>query len=126
MIVATGDQTMNQRNLTNFIVGLSVFAFFSVGLAGCGKKNAESLVVAAKESLAKKDYANASLQLKNALQQRDDAEVRFLLSKTLVEQGDFVAAELQLRRAIEAGYSCLLYTSPSPRDRTRSRMPSSA
>ena len=23
-------------------------------------------------------------------------------------------------------YSCLLYTSPSPRDRTRSRMPSSA
>ena len=105
MIVATGDQTMNQRNLTNFVVGLSVFAFFSVGLVGCGKKNAESLVVAAKESLAKKDYANASLQLKNALQQRDDAEVRFLLSKTLVEQGDFVAAELQLRRAIESGYS---------------------
>ena len=24
------------------------------------------------------------------------------------------------------GYDCLLYTSPSPRDRTRSRMPSSA
>ena len=32
-------------------------------------------------------------------------------------------------RALEAGktkYDCLLYTSPSPRDRTRSRMPSSA
>ena len=28
---------------------------------------------------------------------------------------------------VHAGtYSCLLYTSPSPRDRTRSRMPSSA
>ena len=26
----------------------------------------------------------------------------------------------------EQGYNCLLYTSPSPRDRTRSRMPSSA
>ena len=26
----------------------------------------------------------------------------------------------------EMGYGCLLYTSPSPRDRTRSRMPSSA
>ena len=26
----------------------------------------------------------------------------------------------------ELAYSCLLYTSPSPRDRTRSRMPSSA
>ena len=27
---------------------------------------------------------------------------------------------------ILTGYCCLLYTSPSPRDRTRSRMPSSA
>ena len=27
---------------------------------------------------------------------------------------------------ISEGYGCLLYTSPSPRDRTRSRMPSSA
>ena len=27
---------------------------------------------------------------------------------------------------LEATYTCLLYTSPSPRDRTRSRMPSSA
>ena len=27
---------------------------------------------------------------------------------------------------IENSYTCLLYTSPSPRDRTRSRMPSSA
>ena len=28
--------------------------------------------------------------------------------------------------ALVRHYSCLLYTSPSPRDRTRSRMPSSA
>ena len=28
--------------------------------------------------------------------------------------------------AINQAYNCLLYTSPSPRDRTRSRMPSSA
>ena len=28
--------------------------------------------------------------------------------------------------ATESGIGCLLYTSPSPRDRTRSRMPSSA
>ena len=37
---------------------------------------------------------------------------------------------LELEQAIEAGTyeinACLLYTSPSPRDRTRSRMPSSA
>ena len=30
------------------------------------------------------------------------------------------------RNAIDWLISCLLYTSPSPRDRTRSRMPSSA
>ena len=30
------------------------------------------------------------------------------------------------RNQEEQGYICLLYTSPSPRDRTRSRMPSSA
>ena len=30
------------------------------------------------------------------------------------------------KRAVAQGVGCLLYTSPSPRDRTRSRMPSSA
>ena len=29
-------------------------------------------------------------------------------------------------RSPDTSYTCLLYTSPSPRDRTRSRMPSSA
>ena len=33
---------------------------------------------------------------------------------------------LDLKVAKELQRSCLLYTSPSPRDRTRSRMPSSA
>ena len=31
-----------------------------------------------------------------------------------------------LTKALVEGMTCLLYTSPSPRDRTRSRMPSSA
>ena len=31
-----------------------------------------------------------------------------------------------LYQAIDSKHTCLLYTSPSPRDRTRSRMPSSA
>ena len=34
--------------------------------------------------------------------------------------------ELQKQKMIEEANVCLLYTSPSPRDRTRSRMPSSA
>ena len=35
-------------------------------------------------------------------------------------------AALFVSHTLTAVYSCLLYTSPSPRDRTRSRMPSSA
>ena len=35
-------------------------------------------------------------------------------------------AERRYKQLIEKGITCLLYTSPSPRDRTRSRMPSSA
>ena len=36
------------------------------------------------------------------------------------------AVMARLDEPLPLGYSCLLYTSPSPRDRTRSRMPSSA
>ena len=35
-------------------------------------------------------------------------------------------ARARLLAKVDEGYACLLYTSPSPRDRTRSRMPSSA
>ena len=42
---------------------------------------------------------------------------------TLLEAGS--AAEA-IKVLTENLYTCLLYTSPSPRDRTRSRMPSSA
>src|SRR5664280_1271684 len=47
--------------------------------------------------------------------------VPLLLSRRLSRLGS-----LQLRAALAFVYICLLYTSPSPRDRTRSRMPSSA
>ena len=39
---------------------------------------------------------------------------------------EFVAINWQTAELVHADFSCLLYTSPSPRDRTRSRMPSSA
>ena len=37
-----------------------------------------------------------------------------------------LAGESNIREVIAFPKNCLLYTSPSPRDRTRSRMPSSA
>ena len=39
---------------------------------------------------------------------------------------DFVVREVGPDGAVARVVACLLYTSPSPRDRTRSRMPSSA
>ena len=43
------------------------------------------------------------------------------------ESGDSPEAEALANLTAEyEAYNCLLYTSPSPRDRTRSRMPSSA
>ena len=51
-----------------------------------------------------------------------DAETRFraLAAKGTKKKGLAVLAKL------DKAFHCLLYTSPSPRDRTRSRMPSSA
>ena len=54
------------------------------------------------------------------------------LVRTLVKLFEELGGELRLSTPVESvevstkAGSCLLYTSPSPRDRTRSRMPSSA
>ena len=50
---------------------------------------------------------------------RGAIEEHFSQSRTIVLTGEIT---LQLAQRV----TCLLYTSPSPRDRTRSRMPSSA
>ena len=64
-------------------------------------------------------FAEAHAELKNLSPHTDEADRQNLLGFTARKSGDLVAA---------ASYynTCLLYTSPSPRDRTRSRMPSSA
>ena len=58
--------------------------------------------------------------LKNKLKEKSQAEDEFSTeTKELVEQRASVEGSTMTK-------VCLLYTSPSPRDRTRSRMPSSA
>ena len=44
-----------------------------------------------------------------------------IFQNVLTMDGEYIQSAEQT-----IGYICLLYTSPSPRDRTRSRMPSSA
>ena len=51
------------------------------------------------------------------------------MTNWLVNLRDWVDARLPIMRAWNThmgAYYCLLYTSPSPRDREKSRMPSSA
>ena len=59
-----------------------------------------------------------------------ELEVRDLGVEALLEQQPAPPDEYAIRlvRGVEEHHTevCLLYTSPSPRDRTRSRMPSSA
>ena len=51
-----------------------------------------------------------------------------MLSQQLhdLENNGMIHREVIPEKPPKTVYSCLLYTSPSPRDRTRSRMPSSA
>ena len=68
----------------------------------------------------------------NILIVEDDININNLLCEVLMKAGytceqAFSGTEAKLLLNIkEKAYTCLLYTSPSPRDRTRSRMPSSA
>ena len=56
-----------------------------------------------------------------------DVELLFDIPKEhLIEAFDFDVAAAAASNAAAESFCCLLYTSPSPRDRTRSRMPSSA
>jgi len=74
-----------------------------------------------------KFYINGSLQIDGRFEGDIRTDEHVLVGETGKVKTDIVA-----RRVIVAGTvignieACLLYTSPSPRDRTRSRMPSSA
>ena len=69
----------------------------------------------ATETVKSLDYTKNILQ---TIPNNDTMEV--------VTQTNAVKSPTDSLKAITLVYTCLLYTSPSPRDRTRSRMPSSA
>ena len=73
-----------------------------------------------KIQVIKEVRALTSLGLKEAKDLVDAAP------KAVLEKVDKEAAEAAKAKLEGAGATCLLYTSPSPRDRQKSRMPSSA
>ena len=84
-----------------------------------------------------KSYLNISLNDCISLAKENSKQKQIALSKIDVskshlkqaESGRWPSLELSSKAFIQdepQNFICLLYTSPSPRDRTRSRMPSSA
>ena len=56
----------------------------------------------------------------------DTVRISVDLTKTFVKWNGTTPPCVQSLTTSEGPYTCLLYTSPSPRDRQKSRMPSSA
>jgi putative PEP-CTERM system TPR-repeat lipoprotein len=70
-------------------------------LAACSDKP-EAMIVSAKDYLAKNDSKAAVIQIKNALQSDPNLpEARFLLGTALLDSGDPVGAETELRKALD-------------------------
>ena len=59
------------------------------------------------------------------LSQSDDETLIDIDTRSNDGSAEIITAD-DIRAGVSLTYGCLLYTSPSPRDRTRSRMPSSA
>ena len=92
--------------MNSFIRGLVLpFSLAFLLLGGCGEEQPPALIASAKDYLAKKDNRTAVIQLKSALQKQPDlAEARFLLGRTLLEDGDAVSGEVELRKALDLKY----------------------
>ena len=79
----------------------------------------EDLIIESFKDIVKDEL---KAHIRNKIEEDPDlhAEIKEAVAYYFHQKARSVYAELKATRA------CLLYTSPSPRDRTRSRMPSSA
>jgi len=96
---------MNVFRIRNTGASVGALVLIASLLSACSQNKPEDLVKSAREFIAKKDYRAASIQLKNALQTREDGEILYLLAVSLIELGEYPFAELHLRRALEQHYA---------------------
>ena len=83
------------RHLALCILSASALLF------GCADNKPDRFIDSAKAYLAKNDNKAAIIELKSALQQLPDSpEARLLLGKALLDSGDALSAEVELRKAL--------------------------
>lgn len=88
------------KNFRQLAVVLPLTSF----LVGCSGESAEQFLANAKKDLAGNERSAAVVQLKNALQKNPAlGEARLLLGETLLSLGDARGAEIELRKARDAG-----------------------
>ncbi|NMM15522.1 MAG: PEP-CTERM system TPR-repeat protein PrsT [Rhodoferax sp.] len=90
---------MNSKK-ANTRVALSAL-LLSLLFVACGEKP-DAMLISAKDYLAKNDNKSAVIQIKNVLQSNpDQPEARYLLGSALLNSGDPVGAETELRKALD-------------------------
>ena len=72
------------------------------------------------------EYARNVLKLKGAHSTEFNSKTKHPIIALITEWSDISGKKEQRNKNSDMGGTCLLYTSPSPRDRQKSRMPSSA
>src|SRR6185503_18497026 len=79
----------------------------AASLCACGGgDDPAALMASAKQYLERRDFSASIIQLKNVLQKApDNGEARYLLGAALLEQGDVVAAQIELDKAVKLGFS---------------------
>ena len=88
------------------------------GLVNCHTHLATSVLRSYSDDLSSREALDAQLQKEDKMDSRAAKAAALLSIAECLRFGVTSVSDLY--------YYCLLYTSPSPRDRTRSRMPSSA
>lgn len=86
--------------------GYLAVALAACALSACSAKSPEELLAEAHQSIERKDFSAASIQLKNALQKNPEfALARLELGRVSLEQRDYLSAEKELNKALEFGVS---------------------
>ena len=123
LLVITIGLSLQLENETSTMAGIGLFALSALWLVARGEIRAELKTLSQRDQLLAFAGQDNAKKLSLGTGQLDTYDPKRLeLQQKRKKRRDLTTTEVDS----ELYTTCLLYTSPSPRDRTRSRMPSSA